>query len=205
MEPRVSIEEATPADIPVVRALIEEYCRWIDLDAVFQEIDAELDGLLGAYTPPGGRLLVARVDGGAVGLVAYRRLDAETLTAPPGGHAPAADGAAHLLTLRGFLESGRVAVRTAGSTLWLPDFSVLDGLPPAARFSGGAVCFIGAHYFARPYPTRGPALTCLLTGPESIASARERFEELWEIGYDVLPVILETLDALLAGAAAMPP
>jgi hypothetical protein len=133
------------------------------------------------------------------------RLDAETLTAPPGGHSPAAAGAAHLLTLRGFLESGRVAVRTAGSTLWLPDFSVLDGLPPAPGFSGGAVCFVGAHYFARPYPTRGPALTCLLTGPESIASARERFEELWEIGYDVLPVILETLDALLAGAAAMPP
>lgn len=133
------------------------------------------------------------------------RLDAETLTAPPGAHAPAPDSAGHLLTLRAFLESGRVSVRTAGGTLWLPDFSVLDGLPPTAGFPGGAVCFIGAHYFARPYPTRGPALTCLLAGPGSIASARERFEELWEIGYDVLPVILETLDALLAGAAAMPP
>lgn len=133
------------------------------------------------------------------------RLDAETLTAPPGAQAPAPDSAGHLLTLRAFLESGRVSVRTAGSTLWLPDFSVLDGLPPTSGFSGGAVCFIGAHYFARPYPTRGPALTCLLAGPGSIASARERFEELWEIGYDVLPVILETLDALLAGAGAMPP
>jgi ribosomal protein S18 acetylase RimI-like enzyme len=78
VKPRVTIEEATPADIPVVRALIEEYCRWIDLDLVFQEIDAELDGLPGAYAPPDGRLLVARVDGDAVGLVAYRRLDAET-------------------------------------------------------------------------------------------------------------------------------
>ena len=41
-----------------VRALIEEYCRWIDLDLTFQEIEAELDGLPGDYAPPGGLLLV---------------------------------------------------------------------------------------------------------------------------------------------------
>jgi GNAT superfamily N-acetyltransferase len=52
--------------------------RWIDMDLTFQEIDAELDGLPGNYVPPGGMLLVARLEGRPVGVVAYRRLDDRT-------------------------------------------------------------------------------------------------------------------------------
>jgi ribosomal protein S18 acetylase RimI-like enzyme len=70
-----TIEPATVGDLAVVRRLIEEYCRWIDVDLVFQEIGAELDGLPGDYAPPTGQLLVARLAGHIVGLVAYRRLD----------------------------------------------------------------------------------------------------------------------------------
>lgn len=72
------IEPALPDDIPAVRALLEEYCRWIDLDLTFQEIDAELDGLPGEYASPGGALLVARLASGLGGVVAYRRLDDAT-------------------------------------------------------------------------------------------------------------------------------
>lgn len=74
MNPRMTIAEATRDDIPAVRALIEEYCRWIDLDLAFQEINAELDGLPGDYAPPSGRLLIGRVDGELAGIVAYRQL-----------------------------------------------------------------------------------------------------------------------------------
>ena len=72
------IEPAADADMPVVRRLLEEYTRWIDVDLAFQEIDAELDGLPGDYAPPGGILLVARLEGTPVGVVAYRRLDDRT-------------------------------------------------------------------------------------------------------------------------------
>ena len=75
MTARTTVGPATDADLPAVRALIVEYCRWIDMDLAFQEIDAELDGLPGDYTPPGGLLLLARMDGTPVGVAAYRRLD----------------------------------------------------------------------------------------------------------------------------------
>lgn len=133
------------------------------------------------------------------------RLDVDALSTPDSGGRPTPAAVASLHTLRSFLHSGRIEVRTAGATLWVPDFSILGGLPRQPGLASGAACLVGAHYFARPYPTRGPALTCLLTGEESVASARERFEDLWELGYDVLPVIADRLDALLNGAAAALP
>jgi hypothetical protein len=125
------------------------------------------------------------------------RLDVDALAPPDAGAAPDPIAAARLLTLHAFLTSGRVEVHTAGSTLWVPDFSILGGMTPSENAPTGAVCLIGAHYFARPYPTRGPALTCLLSERGSVASAKERFDELWDMGYDVLPVIAETLEAMI--------
>jgi ribosomal protein S18 acetylase RimI-like enzyme len=78
MTARTTVGPATDADLPAVRALIEEYCRWIDMNLAFQEIDAELDGLPGEYRAPGGLLLLARMDGTPVGVAAYRRLDDRT-------------------------------------------------------------------------------------------------------------------------------
>jgi ribosomal protein S18 acetylase RimI-like enzyme len=69
----LTVREATPADIPLVRGLIVEYCRWIDLDLAFQEIAAELDGLPGEYAPPTGTLLLGLAGPRVEGLVAYRR------------------------------------------------------------------------------------------------------------------------------------
>jgi ribosomal protein S18 acetylase RimI-like enzyme len=69
------IRPAIPADIPHVREMLQEYVAWIGLDLAFQEIDAELDGLPGEYTPPRGALFVA-VDGDRhLGMIALRPLD----------------------------------------------------------------------------------------------------------------------------------
>lgn len=130
------------------------------------------------------------------------RLDIDALVAPLDHAGRTSDRTPHLTALRAFLASGRATVRTAGTTLWLPDFSVLSGPAEHDSVPAGGVCLVGAHYFARPYPTRGPALTCLLSDARSVARARERFDELWELGYDVLPVITETLDALLADSVS---
>lgn len=71
------VRAAAAADMPLVRQLIEEYCRWIDIDLAFQEIGSELDGLPGEYAPPEGVLLVGGIDHRIEGLVACRRFSAE--------------------------------------------------------------------------------------------------------------------------------
>jgi hypothetical protein len=37
----------------------------------------------------------------------------------------------------------------------------------------------------------------VLTDPNAIKRCARRFEQMWELGYDVLPVVVETLDELL--------
>ena len=57
-----------------VRALLREYAAALPFELDFQDFDRELAGLPGAYTPPRGALLLARVDGEAAGCVALRPL-----------------------------------------------------------------------------------------------------------------------------------
>jgi ribosomal protein S18 acetylase RimI-like enzyme len=63
-------------DLDEVRALMGEYAETLDVqDRCFQNMDAELAGLPGAYTPPEGALLVARdVKGPVLGSISLRRL-----------------------------------------------------------------------------------------------------------------------------------
>jgi iron complex transport system substrate-binding protein len=63
------------AALAEVRALFEEYAGSLGVDLGFQGFQAELAGLPGAYAPPGGRLLMARVEGRAAGCVAVRALE----------------------------------------------------------------------------------------------------------------------------------
>jgi ribosomal protein S18 acetylase RimI-like enzyme len=61
-----------PDEIPAVRGLFREYAAGLGVDLCFQNFEAELAGLPGAYAPPAGRLLVADVGGELVGCVALR-------------------------------------------------------------------------------------------------------------------------------------
>jgi ribosomal protein S18 acetylase RimI-like enzyme len=61
-----------PNEVPAVRDLFEEYAAALGFSLCFQNFDAELAGLPGAYAPPAGRLLVAETDGELVGCVALR-------------------------------------------------------------------------------------------------------------------------------------
>lgn len=84
----VHINEASnDDDLDACRALIGDFIGWHRLrhaaDAELLDeyydpayIEAEIAGLPGAYSPPGGRLLLARVDGQPAGCVALRRMDA---------------------------------------------------------------------------------------------------------------------------------
>jgi len=97
----------------------------------------------------------------------------------------------HLALLRAFARSGRLEMRTAPHHVWNPDFSIFRGLPDQQ-----AAVLLGAHYFGRPYPMFGLAFTCFMTQQAAVRACTRRFESLWNAGYDILPIVLETLDAL---------
>lgn len=67
------IKQATSAaDIAAARDLIGEYQALLGIDLSFQDFDAEVRDLPGAYAPPRGRLLLAMHDAAPVGCVALR-------------------------------------------------------------------------------------------------------------------------------------
>lgn len=61
-----------------VRSLFEEYAQSLGFDLDFQDFRTELENLPGAYTPPDGRLLLARVDNRLAGSIALRKVDPAT-------------------------------------------------------------------------------------------------------------------------------
>lgn len=63
----------TAADISAARKLLLEYADWLGFDLSFQNFEQELAGLPGDYAPPGGRLLLAEVDGQLAGCIALHR------------------------------------------------------------------------------------------------------------------------------------
>ena len=69
------VEATTPEDLAQVRRLFRAYADWLGVDLCFQGFERELAELPGAYAPPGGRLLIARVGSDAVGCVGLRPLE----------------------------------------------------------------------------------------------------------------------------------
>ncbi|MGI9498876.1 MAG: GNAT family N-acetyltransferase [Geminicoccaceae bacterium] len=69
------IEAITEEDIDHSRRLFRAYADWLNVDLCFQEFDAELAALPGAYAPPRGRLLLAKAGGEAAGCVGLRPLE----------------------------------------------------------------------------------------------------------------------------------
>lgn len=64
------------ADLEKVKELFREYFAWLDhnlqVDMTYQDIENELATLPGVYAPPEGCLILAEVEGQAVGCVALR-------------------------------------------------------------------------------------------------------------------------------------
>ena len=73
---RVDLVRDPPPD--AVRPLLREYASSLGFPLDFQDFEREVAELPGAYAPPRGALLLARVDGDDAGCVALRPLDAET-------------------------------------------------------------------------------------------------------------------------------
>jgi GNAT superfamily N-acetyltransferase len=69
-----TIEPARDRDLAEVRTLFREYADSLGVDLGFQGFEAELAGLPGDYSPPRGRLLIAREAARAVGCAALRPL-----------------------------------------------------------------------------------------------------------------------------------
>jgi len=65
----------SPEDVEEARMLFREYEASLGIDLCFQNFEAELAGLPGAYAPPSGRLLLARSADEIAGCVALRELD----------------------------------------------------------------------------------------------------------------------------------
>lgn len=66
---------APGSDLDAVRDLFLEYAGSLNFNLCFQDFETELEGLPGAYAPPMGTLLLARVAGAVAGCVGVRPLD----------------------------------------------------------------------------------------------------------------------------------
>jgi ribosomal protein S18 acetylase RimI-like enzyme len=62
-------------DLAAARRLFRAYVASLDFALDFQDVDRELRALPGPYAPPDGVILLAEVDGTAVGVVALKPLD----------------------------------------------------------------------------------------------------------------------------------
>jgi putative acetyltransferase len=72
--PDVRVSHARKADLPAVCAVLREYADSLGFALDFQDFDREIAELPGAYAPPGGAILLVRVDGTIAGCVALRPL-----------------------------------------------------------------------------------------------------------------------------------
>ena len=66
---------ASAAELDAVRELFQEYWTSFGFTPCFQGFETEAATLPGKYAPPGGRLLLAKIDGAPAGCAALRPFD----------------------------------------------------------------------------------------------------------------------------------
>jgi ribosomal protein S18 acetylase RimI-like enzyme len=71
------VDACRSGEIAEIRALLLEYQASLDVDLGFQGFAQEVAELPGSYSPPSGRLLLARVDGRVCGCVALQPIGSE--------------------------------------------------------------------------------------------------------------------------------
>ena len=74
----ITLRQAADADVSEVRVLFQEYATSLDVELDFQDFENELASLPGAYSLPGGCLLLATDGARSVGGVGVRPLDERT-------------------------------------------------------------------------------------------------------------------------------
>ena len=65
----------TTEDVLTAKTLFQEYSESLDFDLGFQNFDEELSNFPGQYSPPDGRLYLARYASRAVGCVGLRKFE----------------------------------------------------------------------------------------------------------------------------------
>ena len=70
----VITEAGSDSDIETARLLFHAYAESLPFSLDFQNFAAELDGLPAPYNPPAGCLLIARREGGAIGVIGMKPL-----------------------------------------------------------------------------------------------------------------------------------
>lgn len=74
----VLTQAESPAQMAHARELFLEYAQSLSFSLCFQNFDKELAELPGDYCPPGGRLLLAEIEGELAGCVALHKFDDRT-------------------------------------------------------------------------------------------------------------------------------
>ena len=181
--------QALPQGVaPSPGALLDEQSR-PDFRDVFGQLTARSDRVRVAVT----RVRLTTVDLTAAelsGVSSLRVLLAELSALRLDGEARALQSeprrAGNVATLLRMLEGGALEVRSAPLGGWSPDFTVFeaDGIPHGV--------LTGFHWFERPYPHRGPALTSL-HGGDAARLAAKRFDEVWRSAHDVGPAVWSIL------------
>jgi putative acetyltransferase len=69
------VQAESPAQLAQARELFLEYAQSLGFSLCFQNFDTELAGLPGGYSPPDGRLLLAKFEGQPAGCVALHKLE----------------------------------------------------------------------------------------------------------------------------------
>ena len=75
MDSTTIFEATTPFEIEEARTLFREYAAGLGVDLCFQNFEHELENIRSVYGAPDGCLLLARLNNGTAGCVAFRRFE----------------------------------------------------------------------------------------------------------------------------------